>query len=67
MDEGAAVVPLYHFAVKGRRCRVTRGPLQGVEGTIIEADNIMRLVLSVSILGAGASLEIAAELLEPVD
>jgi transcription antitermination factor NusG len=55
------------FAVVGRRCRVTAGPLQGVTGTIIRRDNRTRLVLWVTMLGRGASLEIDADLLEPVD
>ncbi len=58
---------LHSFAVIGRRCRVTAGPLQGTTGTIIRRDNRTRLVLWVSMLGRGASLEIDADLLEPVD
>ena len=57
----------YPFAAVGRRCRVVRGPLEGIEGTVERRDNVTRLVLSVSILGQGASLEIDADLLESVD
>jgi hypothetical protein len=59
---------LYPFAAIGRRCRVRTGPLEGVIGTVIERENHKpRLVLQVSMLGAGAALEIEVDLLEPVD
>jgi transcription antitermination factor NusG len=58
---------LHPFAVVGRRCRVTAGPLQGKTGTIIRRDKHTRLLLWVGILGCGASLEIDADLLEPID
>jgi len=62
-----AVLSLYSFVAKGRRCRVTRGALAGMEGRIEECGNITRLVLAVSMLGQGASLEIDAAMLEPLD
>jgi transcription antitermination factor NusG len=58
---------LYPFAAIGSRCRITKGPLQGIEGIVIRKDDVLRLVLQVSMLGQGASLEITADLLEPVD
>ena len=57
----------YPFAVVGRRCRVTAGPLEGMEGVVVQRDKLARLVLEVSILGQGASVEIDADLLEAVD
>jgi transcription antitermination factor NusG len=57
----------YPFAVVGKRCRVTKGPLQGTEGVVIRRDNSTRFVLEVSVLGKGASLEIDADLLEPAE
>lgn len=56
----------YSFAEVGRRCRVAKGPLQGVEGIVIERNRATHLVLQVSILGKGAMLEISPDLLEPV-
>jgi transcription antitermination factor NusG len=56
---------LYPFAAVGRRCRVARGPLQGIEGIVIKKDDETQLVLNVSMLGQGACLEISADLLEP--
>ncbi len=57
----------YAFAAIGNKCRVRSGPLQGVTGTVIRRDNHTRLVLMVSMLGKGASLEIDADLLEPAE
>ena len=57
----------YPFAVVGKRCRVAKGPLQGIEGVVMRRDNATRFVLEVSVLGNGASLEIDADLLEPAD
>ena len=65
--ESKLELDLHPFAVVGRRCRVTAGPLEGIAGTIIRRDNRTRLVLWVSMLGRGASLEIDADLLEPAD
>ena len=58
----------YPFAAVGRRCRVARGPLEGIEGLIIHRDSSApRLVLQVSMLGQGASVEIEPGMLEPLD
>ncbi len=62
-----APLDLYPFAAIGRRCRVRSGPLEGVVGTVVRRDNETRLVLQVSMLGQGASLEIDMDLLEPAD
>ena len=50
----------------GRRCRVTSGPLKGVEGIIEKRKKITRLVLTVHTLGQAVSLEIDAALVEPI-
>jgi len=57
----------YPFAAVGNRCRVAKGPLQGIQGVVIRRNNTTRLVLQVSVLGNGASLEIDTDLLEPAD
>jgi hypothetical protein len=41
--------------------------LQGIVGTVVRRDNETRLVLQVSMLGQGASLEIDTDLLEPAE
>ena len=55
---------LYPFATVGRRVRVARGPLQGTEGTLVQAGDLARLVLHIGVLGQGAALEIDASFLE---
>lgn len=63
---GAALAP-YPFAAVGRRCRIDAGPLRGLEGTVVEHRGSARLVLEVSVLGQGVSVEIDADLLAPAD
>jgi hypothetical protein len=69
---GGMKLELYPFATVGRRCRITRGPFEGMEGTVVDrkgaqiAHQIARMVLEVSMLGQGAAMEIEADLLEPV-
>jgi len=60
----AALDP-YPFAAVGARCRVKAGPLRGIEGIVLRRDKTARLVLQVSMLGQGASVEVDASLLEP--
>jgi transcription antitermination factor NusG len=55
------------FAAVGKRCRVTAGPLEGIEGIVTKRDGVTRLFLQVSMLGAGSSLEISPDLLEPAE
>jgi transcription antitermination factor NusG len=51
----------------GRRCRVKAGAFRGLEGVVLEKHAKGRLLLFVSILRQGASLEIDADLLEPIE
>ncbi len=66
LDRGAE---LYHcpFAVVGTRCRVTKGPFEGIEGEVTSKLGANRLALQIHTLGRGASLEIDADLLEPLE
>lgn len=63
---GKAELDPYPFATAGRHCRIINGPFQGMEGLVVGRRHVARLVLQVSILGQGASMEIDADLLEPV-
>ena len=58
---------LYPHVAVGRRCRISAGPLEGVEGVVVRCSRPSRIVLNVSILGQGASVEVDAGLLEQVD
>lgn len=72
----AARAPLdaYPFAAAGRRCRITGGPFEGLEGVVVRRAGAdarqaatARFVLEVGILGQGAVMEVDADLLEPVE
>ena len=63
---GKAHLDPYPFAAVGERCRVKAGPFLGLEGVVVRRDRRTQIVLSVSILGQGAAMEIDAGLLEPV-
>jgi hypothetical protein len=60
-------IELFPFAAPGRRCRVIDGPLKGVEGKIVQRDNVTRLILEISVLGQGTAFVIPADKLEPID
>lgn len=66
VQSGLTIHPLASVAA-GSRCRVTAGPLQGMEGTLVRTKAHTRFVLHVSILGQGAELEIEPDLLERVE
>ncbi len=53
-----------HKLVKGSRCRVVKGPLQGTTGEIIETLNGARLRIEVATLGQWVDLEIDREWVE---
>ncbi|HVT88213.1 MAG TPA: transcription termination/antitermination NusG family protein [Tepidisphaeraceae bacterium] len=55
------------FAVVGQLVRISRGPFRGVVGRIIRRDNVMRLVVGVSMLNQGAEMEVDADILEPME
>jgi len=65
--EGEATLDPYPGLGEGRRARVTAGPFQGMEGTVLQWHGVTRLGLEVSMLGQGAAIEIDADLLEPLD
>lgn len=64
---GKAELDLYPFAVEGQRCRIVKGPFEGLEGVVVYRKQVARMVLEVGILGQGASLEIDGDLLQPVE
>ncbi len=63
---GKAELDLYPFAVAGQRCRIAAGPFEGIQGVVVRRKETARLVLEIGILGQGASLEIDADLLQPI-
>lgn len=64
---GSGELDLYPMPAIGTRCRVNAGPLLGIEGIVVEQRERVRMVLQVSMLGRGASLEIEADMLESLE
>jgi transcription antitermination factor NusG len=62
-------VPLdpFPFLKRGVRVEVRSGPLKGLQGVVEIRGKRDRLVLQVEALGQATSLEIDAELLQPID
>jgi len=66
LSKGVRLDP-HPYLKKGDRCRVTAGPLAGMEGLLLHKKNLTKLVLKVDILGQAASVEIDADLLESIE
>ena len=63
---GAPLIP-HKYVKKGQKCRVTAGPLLGLEGVAVRTRGAMRLVLQVDLLGQAASVEIDLDMIETLD
>jgi transcriptional antiterminator RfaH len=63
---GQSVDPRSSLAA-GRRCRIRTGPLAGLEGRVERRKDRTRFVVNVTILGQGATVEIDADSVEPMD
>lgn len=60
-------VDLYRGLRRGRRCRVARGSLAGLEGVVLRRRGSCRIYVGVEVLGQSAELEIDPSLLEVID
>jgi len=65
--ESKAGIDPYPQLKRGKTCRIRSGPLAGLEGQIERRKGHLRFIVSVSILGQGAMVEIDADVLEPTD
>jgi transcription antitermination factor NusG len=54
------------FLTVGRRVRIKRGPLVGVEGILVRKKNALRVVLSIDLIMRSASVEVEAEDVEGI-
>jgi transcription antitermination factor NusG len=63
---GAPLTPHKYLRV-GQKCRVTAGPLLGLEGVVAQTRSAVRLVLQVDMLGQAASVEIDMDMIETLD
>jgi transcription antitermination factor NusG len=63
---GLQVQP-HPYLVVGQRIQIKRGPLQGLQGTIIRRKNRLRFVLSLDLLQRAVAIELDAMDLQPVN
>lgn len=65
VSSGLPINP-HPFLTRGSSCRVVAGPLVGLEGIVVRRTNVCKLLLQVSMLGQAAAIEIATDLVEPI-
>lgn len=65
--ESEEPVDLYPRLRRGARCRVVRGTLSGLEGTVLRRRGMWRVYVGVEFLGQSAELEIDPDLLDIID
>jgi transcription antitermination factor NusG len=56
----------YREFVVGERMRIARGPMEGVQGTLVRRNGSMKFVLTIELINQHASVQVDAEDLEPV-
>jgi transcription antitermination factor NusG len=54
------------FLKQGDRVRIERGPLKGLEATLIQEKDCLRLVISVEILQRAVAVEISPDMIVPL-
>ena len=66
IESGLRVDPYPALKTKSR-CQVRSGPLNGLKGQVVRRKGSARFIVTISILGQGASVEIDGSELEPLD
>jgi transcriptional antiterminator RfaH len=66
LKAGAPLEP-HNYIQKGQHCRVTSGPLAGMEGIVVQVKGRLRLVLQIDMLGQAASVEIERDFIEKLE
>ncbi len=56
----------YHELVVGRKVRIKRGSMEGVQGVLVRKGNGMRFVLAIDMINQYAAIEVGAEDLEQI-
>jgi len=56
----------YQELIVGERVRIKRGPMQGLEGTLVRKKSSLRFVLTLELINQHAAIEVAGNELEPV-
>ena len=62
-----AVLKPHKYIKAGQLCRVIGGPLSDLQGVFVRTHGNTRLVLKVDMLGQAASVEVEADMIEPVE
>lgn len=65
LEESPETVDLYPRLTPGAPVVVTAGAMKGIEGVVIDAGRKKKVLLAVTALGAGITVEIHADLLAP--
>lgn len=64
LDHNCSVEP-HPVLQAGRRVRITRGPLMGIEGVLVRRKGTSRLVLSVGLIASAVAVEVNVDEIEP--
>lgn len=62
---GARIEP-YRDLVVGEKVRISRGPMEGVQGTLVRKNNSMKFVLTLELINQHAAVQVDAEELERI-
>lgn len=65
LERDAPLEP-YTLPVEGEHCRIIRGPFAGLEGIVISTKSKACIVLQVSFISQGASMEVEPDIIEPI-
>ena len=60
---GAVLAP-HKYMKAGQHCRVTAGPLAGLQGVILKTKSVTHLVLQIDMLGQAARVEVDTDMIE---
>jgi transcription antitermination factor NusG len=65
-EAGTGKIEPYLDLVIGKKVRIRSGPMEGLEGTLVQKRNSFRFVLTVAMINQHAAIEMAADQLEPI-
>jgi len=65
VDSGTPAAP-WPFLECGRRVRIDKGSMRGVEGILLKIKNRLRIVVSITLLQRSVAVEIDRDLIQPV-
>jgi transcription antitermination factor NusG len=66
LQAGVMLKP-HKYIKAGQHCRVIAGPLADLQGIFIKTHSNTRLVLKIDMLGQATSVEVDADMVEPVE